>query len=87
MSTHWRISSAAQAAPPAHPPPPHSCSYPNLGVDERSQFDLVGDVPGGLDALRDVISQFNARGVRVGIPYNPCSFSSSPLPVTCNCDP
>ena len=49
-------------------------TYPNLGVDERSQFDLVGDVPGGLDALRDVVSQFNARGVRVGIPYNPCAF-------------
>ena len=49
-------------------------TYPNLGVDERSQFDLVGDVPGGLDALRDVVAQFNARGVRVGIPYNPCAF-------------
>ena len=48
-------------------------TYPNLGVDERSQFDLVGDVPGGLGALRDVVAQFNARGVRVGIPYNPCA--------------
>jgi hypothetical protein len=63
-------------------------TYPNLGVDERSQFDLVGDVPGGLDALRDVVAQFNARGVRVGIPYNPCTFSCAstlstlPWPVT-----
>lgn len=49
-------------------------TYPNLGVDERSQFDLLEDVPGGLNALRDVVAQFNARGVRVGIPYNPCAF-------------
>ena len=46
-------------------------SYPNLGVDERSQFDLFDDLPGGLDALRDVVAQFNDRGVRVVIPYNP----------------
>ena len=42
-------------------------SYPNLGVDERSQFDLLGDVPGGLAALKDVVAQFHARGVRVGV--------------------
>jgi hypothetical protein len=42
-------------------------TYPNMGSDERSQFDLLEDVPGGLDALRDVVAQFNARGVRVGV--------------------
>ena len=42
-------------------------TYPNLGVDERSQFDLVGDVPGGLAALKDVVARFHARGVRVGV--------------------
>ena len=52
-------------------------TYPNLGVDERSQFDLLDDVPGGLDALRDVVAQFNARGVRVGIPYNPWDVGTS----------
>ena len=62
---------------PYHHPP---CSYPNLGVDERSQFDLVEDVPGGLAALKAVVAQFNARGVRVGIPYNPCAFPSRPPP-------
>lgn len=46
-------------------------TYPNLGVDERSQFDLLEDVPGGLVALKAVVAQFNARGVRVGLPYNP----------------
>jgi hypothetical protein len=43
-------------------------TYPNLGVDERSQFDLVEDVPGGLAALRDVVARFNARGVKAGFP-------------------
>ena len=46
-------------------------TYPNMGVDERSQFDLLEDIPGGLSALKDVVAQFNARGVRVGLPYNP----------------
>lgn len=52
-------------------------TYPNLGVDERSQFDLVGDVPGGLPALKAVVAQFNARGVRIGIPYNPWDLGTS----------
>lgn len=42
-----------------------------MGVDERSQFDLLEDVPGGLAALKAVVAQFNKRGVRVGLPYNP----------------
>jgi len=46
-------------------------TYPNLGVDERSQFDLLEDVPGGLAGLKAVVAQFNAKGVRVGLPYNP----------------
>jgi len=46
-------------------------TYPNMGVDERSQFDLLEDVPGGLAGLKAVVAQFNAKGVRVGLPYNP----------------
>lgn len=48
-------------------------TYPNMGVDERNQFEITfEDVPGGVAALRDiVIPAFHARGVRVGIPYNP----------------
>ena len=54
-------------------------TYPNMGVDERSQFDLLEDVPGGLQALKAVVAQFNARGVRVGLPYNPCACLRLPL--------
>jgi iron(II)-dependent oxidoreductase len=46
-------------------------TYPNMGIDERSQFDILEDVPGGLAKLKEVVSQFNQRGVHVGLPYNP----------------
>jgi formylglycine-generating enzyme required for sulfatase activity len=45
--------------------------YPRLGVDERSQFDLLRDLPGGLTGLRDLVDRAHARGVRVFIPYTP----------------
>jgi iron(II)-dependent oxidoreductase len=44
-------------------------SYPNLGVDERNQLDLVRDLPGGLPALHDAVAAFHRRGVRVLFPY------------------
>jgi len=42
--------------------------YPNLGVDDRNQFDLLRDLPGGIPALRRMIQQFHDRGVRVFFP-------------------
>jgi iron(II)-dependent oxidoreductase len=42
--------------------------YPNLGVDDRNQFDLLRDLPGGIPALRQVVGQFQQRGVRVMFP-------------------
>jgi formylglycine-generating enzyme required for sulfatase activity len=44
-------------------------TYPNLGVDERNQLDLIRDLPGGLPALRDAIAAFHRRNVRVFVPY------------------
>ncbi len=43
--------------------------YPNLGVDERNQFDLMRDLPGGLPALRDAVARFHRRGVHVFLPF------------------
>src|SRR5258708_4659565 len=43
--------------------------YPNLGVDDRNQFDLLRDLPGGIPGLRKMVSQFHQRGVRVFFPY------------------
>jgi formylglycine-generating enzyme required for sulfatase activity len=42
--------------------------YPNLGVDDRNQFDLLRDLPGGIPALRKVVQQFHDHGVRVFFP-------------------
>ena len=42
--------------------------YPNLGVDNRNQFDLLRDLPGGIPALREMVQKFHSRGVRVFFP-------------------
>ena len=57
--------------------------YPNLGLDDRNQFQLLESLPGGLEGLRGFISkvieidnsifvfQLQAAGVRVLLPYLP----------------
>jgi formylglycine-generating enzyme required for sulfatase activity len=39
--------------------------YPNIGVDDRNQFDLLRDLPGGIPALRDLVQQFHKHNVKV----------------------
>jgi len=46
-------------------------AYPRIGFDPRNQFDFYRDAPGGLDGLRAACGQFQARGVRVFLNYNP----------------
>eukprot|EP00040_Diaphanoeca_grandis_P007705 m.41977 g.41977 ORF g.41977 m.41977 type:complete len:1120 (-) comp18968_c0_seq2:244-3603(-) len=46
-------------------------SYPNIGVDDRSQFDMLRSLPGGLDALKDLVDDFHRANVKVLLPYNP----------------
>ena len=43
-------------------------TYPNLGIDNRNQFDLFRDLPGGLPAVQKMIERFHERGVRVLFP-------------------
>ena len=43
--------------------------YPNLGVDERNQFDLLRDLPAGVAGLRRMVEQFHQHGVKVFFPY------------------
>lgn len=46
-------------------------TYPSLGIDDRNQFDYMRAMPGGLEAVRKMTSEFHARGVHVLWPYNP----------------
>jgi gamma-glutamyl hercynylcysteine S-oxide synthase len=43
--------------------------YPNLGVDDRNQFDLLRDLPGGLPALKKVVEDFHRHNVKVFFPF------------------
>jgi gamma-glutamyl hercynylcysteine S-oxide synthase len=43
-------------------------TYPNMGVDDRNQFDWVEGMPGGLEGVRRMVQDFKKRGVRVFFP-------------------
>jgi iron(II)-dependent oxidoreductase len=43
-------------------------TYPNIGIDDRSQFDLFRDMPGGIAGIKQLIADFHRRGVRVLFP-------------------
>ena len=43
-------------------------TYPNMGIDNRNQLDLIRSMPGGVTGVRQMISDFHRRGVRVLFP-------------------
>ena len=50
--------------------------YPNIGIDNRNQWDLPRDMPGGIPALRAMIADFHRRGVKVFFPTMPWATGS-----------
>jgi formylglycine-generating enzyme required for sulfatase activity len=46
-------------------------TWPSLGLDQRNQFDLYRDLPGGIPALKNLIDTLHQTGVRLFISYNP----------------
>ncbi|WP_254061645.1 SUMF1/EgtB/PvdO family nonheme iron enzyme [Granulicella sp. L60] len=43
-------------------------TYPNLGIDDRNQYDLVRDLPGGLEGVKRMVDDFHSHHVRVLFP-------------------
>ncbi|MCX7636286.1 MAG: formylglycine-generating enzyme family protein [Cyclobacteriaceae bacterium] len=46
-------------------------TWPTLGLDQRNQFDMYRDLPGGLAGLKSLADSLRANGVRFFIAYNP----------------
>jgi gamma-glutamyl hercynylcysteine S-oxide synthase len=43
-------------------------TYPNMGIDDRNQHDLIRSMPGGVRGVRQMVADFHERGVRVLFP-------------------
>jgi gamma-glutamyl hercynylcysteine S-oxide synthase len=43
-------------------------TYPNMGIDDRNQQDMVRSMPGGVEGVKKMVADFHRRGVRVLFP-------------------
>ena len=43
-------------------------TYPNMGIDNRNQHDMIRCMPGGIAGVKRMIGDFHRRGVRVLFP-------------------
>jgi len=43
-------------------------TYPNMGIDDRNQHDMVRSMPGGVEGVKKMVADFHRRGVRVLFP-------------------
>ena len=46
-------------------------TWPTLGLDQRNQFDLFRDLPGGLSKIKSMANQFRSKGTKLFVCYNP----------------
>ena len=45
-------------------------TYPNLGIDNRNQLDMIAAMPGGLSGVKQMVADFHRRGIKVLFPIN-----------------
>lgn len=43
-------------------------TYPNMGIDNRNQHEMIRSMPGGIPGVREMVADFHRRGVRVLFP-------------------
>jgi formylglycine-generating enzyme required for sulfatase activity len=43
-------------------------TYPNMGIDDRNQLDMIRSMPGGVAGVTQMVADFHKRGVRVLFP-------------------
>ena len=43
-------------------------TYPNMGIDDRNQLDMVRSMPGGVAGVRQMVADFHRHNVRVLFP-------------------
>ena len=44
--------------------------YPNIGIDNRNQYDMVRAMPGGVAGVKQMVADFHRRGVKVFFPIH-----------------
>jgi len=59
-------------------------SYPNIGIDEKNQFDFFNQMPGGLGGIRKVVDDFHRHDIKVFITYNPWDLDTRRPPMNDN---